>query len=224
LAIVLVALGMVGSLKILGTSENWFALAFYGLALLLALICLGVAWQTGGRFLWYGVSIFLAVVVFGAGVAIIRTYHDPKLQPMVAFVKTDAGLEPIKGVYVGQNGGRLYFGSVKQLEPSGTAPNFISSVSCDQVVQLGVGPLVSLKKQELQAALSNLEVAVRAQPVPAEPATSPESGRNSSTQTQAQSGTTTAPNASTSTNSTSTTPASSGGSSSKAGGCPNGSD
>jgi hypothetical protein len=122
-------------------NRSWFPILCFGVAVLLGLLCFGIANKTKKEFQWYGVAVFLSAVVFGAVVGIAKTEDAPKVQPLGAIVETSGGAKPIKGIFVGETNDRLYYGSIR--DEGGTVENTgtLLWVSCDQVVTYGVGRL-----------------------------------------------------------------------------------
>lgn len=86
----------------------WRMPGIYALAALLYLVCLSVAQGTKDVFLWYGVTVFAAVAVFGAAVSLLRVADAKKVQ--AAAVLVTGQRQPICGVYVTETGDRMYLG------------------------------------------------------------------------------------------------------------------
>jgi ABC-type multidrug transport system fused ATPase/permease subunit len=90
---------------------SWLAILL-GVAALLAMMNLFSARATES-FVWYGVSVFFSVLIFGAGLEIARTLHEPEVQP-VALVRKDRDIGTC-GVFIAQTGDRVYVGRLPTL-------------------------------------------------------------------------------------------------------------
>jgi outer membrane protein OmpA-like peptidoglycan-associated protein len=95
---------------LLGPWWVWVSTIFAGV---LGLVTIRVADMSGARFRWYGVCVFFSVVLFGSVLGVLRTFADPRLQP-VAFLLSDGDrVSAMQGIYVGQSDDRLWFASVE---------------------------------------------------------------------------------------------------------------
>jgi hypothetical protein len=73
-------------------------------------LCISIAGATPG-FFPFGLTVFVAVGVFGGIVSVMRyAYTAPRVQPVAAVTKT--GRAPVCGIYVGESSDRLYIGQV----------------------------------------------------------------------------------------------------------------
>ena len=87
-----------------------------------------------GRFVWFGVSAFLAIAVFNGWVLNYSIQDNPKIEPAAALV---AGQTPMTGAYVTQTNDRIYLGLQR-----GDPLHFdLVSVPRADVVRLMIGPL-----------------------------------------------------------------------------------
>ena len=73
---------------------------------------LAVANATDDRFRWFGVSIFLAVLVFGAVMSLLRTASTTKLQSAAVALKESAGGGGLSGLFVAETADRVYVADV----------------------------------------------------------------------------------------------------------------
>lgn len=112
-------------------------------ALVLATLNLGVAKATGNRFAFYGVSVFLSVVMFGGVLSYARTKDYPKLQSVAVVLKDGTAS---CGLYVAETDSRLYMArldvvggrrKVDVVDGSGR----MSWVPRDQIERSELGPL-----------------------------------------------------------------------------------
>jgi hypothetical protein len=135
---------------------DWWVAVATGVGILLAWGALGVAGATGERFRWYGLSVFCAVLVFGAVVSALRTWHAPKLQTAAWIFKSEAGGRPFAGVLIAEGSDRVYVGQVERrcrldnnlrLVPTVEAlrgSGHILSLSRSDLAALSIGPLEGL--------------------------------------------------------------------------------
>lgn len=155
LVVPLIVVAVLGT--ILDAGNNWFPLVYLAVAVGLAWVTYKIARATETQFLWYGVTVFLTVVAFGAAISLMRTYYAPKLQPVVAVLEFQnekkTALAEMSGIYVGEADNRLYIGLVDAVRPDdegepseGSDANpvvrgrgSIFWVNCDQVVTYGIG-------------------------------------------------------------------------------------
>jgi len=131
--------------------HKWAVIGLVVWGAVLVVICLGIAFRTGGRFLWLGVSVFLSVGLFGGVMAYAINHKDPQVQPAAALRgPDDLGLI---GYYVAVNDKRLYFGSSKEFNYLGRVsdsspavtgtpqPQGLVVVPCAEVTALAIGEL-----------------------------------------------------------------------------------
>jgi hypothetical protein len=140
---------VIGAVVVLSSdSARWIAyilavVVFLGLANLL------VARATT-RFAWYGITVFLSVLLFGASLSIARTMRTPKVQPAALVRKSDD--VAICGIYITQTDDRVYLGRVEpdgNQAQDGTGRMFWVPVSDVDVVS--VGPLQKIEKAKERA-------------------------------------------------------------------------
>lgn len=62
-------------------------------------------------FAWYGVTALASLIVFGAGVNIVKTIREPQVQPVALVRKSDGAT--LCGVYVTETDKRLYIGRIQ---------------------------------------------------------------------------------------------------------------
>lgn len=136
-------------------SARWLA------AMLLVVGVLGAATflvaRATGRFAWYGIAVFVAVVLYGAALNISRTVRDPKVQPAALVRKSDDRV--LCGVYVTQTDDRVYLGRVQRdgkRAMKGVGRMFWVPVSDVDVVT--VGPLQAIGTANRRAAALVAEV------------------------------------------------------------------
>ncbi|MGH2840552.1 MAG: hypothetical protein ACRDKY_06985 [Solirubrobacteraceae bacterium] len=109
-AVVLVVVALAGALRLI-TGEWWVA-AMTAAAALLAVGLLAVARSTGTNFRWFGVGVFLAVLIFGALMTTLRTASATKLQSIAVLMNEEAGGRGISGLYVAETPERIYLADV----------------------------------------------------------------------------------------------------------------
>jgi hypothetical protein len=123
-------------------SSRWL-LVMFAVAVLLATMNLGIARATQ-RFVWYGLSVFFSVLLFGVALTIARTMRSPEIQPVALLRKSsDAG---ICGVYITETGKRVYMGWIQADGGDvkhGTGRIFW--VPLDDVELVSVGPLQKIE-------------------------------------------------------------------------------
>ena len=111
--LVLVVLGEVALLAWLSSTNATSLALVLAAAMGLGAICVGVARGTGDRFPLYGVTVFLALVLFGGILNAMRVFLTPVMQPSAVVLKgRPAGLEAI---YVTETDKRLYLATVERL-------------------------------------------------------------------------------------------------------------
>jgi hypothetical protein len=110
--VIVVALTVPAAAALWGlTGERWVG----GLALAVAALAAGllaVARATGDRFRWFGVAVFLGVLVFGALMSTLRTAEATKLQSIAVLLTDAAGGQGISGLYVTETSERVYVADV----------------------------------------------------------------------------------------------------------------
>jgi len=106
IAIVLLPLGWWASSA---DAYHWVRVMFVFVVVLNAAV-FGVA-RVRASFGLYGAALFFSVPLFGAALAVERTFHRPKVQPVALIRKSSDRM--ICGVYVGESDGRVYVGRVE---------------------------------------------------------------------------------------------------------------
>ncbi len=149
---------------LVAVEHEWWVLTAVTTAGLLAAANVGVARVTGNRFLWYGVSVFFSVAVFGAVSNAVRTNYEPEAQAVAVLLKSSPP-RGITGLYVAETDKRLYLGRVCAPPPMKgdkrpqrkTGP--LLWVERDDVLEASIGSLQSLRSAQAQAAqlLTELE-------------------------------------------------------------------
>ncbi len=123
-------------------------------ALALAALNLAVARATGQRFAFYGVSVFLSVILFGGFLSYVRTRDNPKLQAVAVLMK---GGRSACGLYVTETDSRLLLARVdvvsggrkgRVLERSGR----LFWLPRDQIERSELGPLQGVTDAQEHAA------------------------------------------------------------------------
>jgi hypothetical protein len=114
--LVLAVAALAATLKLI--LDTWWIAALVPLVVLLAIGVLAVARGTGTKFRWYGAAVFVAVIVFGAVMNTLRTWEDPRLQPMALLFTTQVGGGGQSGLFVAQGGDRVYLGLVERCHRS----------------------------------------------------------------------------------------------------------
>jgi hypothetical protein len=111
--LVLAVLALAAALKLI--LDAWWIAAVVVLAALLAIGVLAAARATGSKFRWYGAAVFVAVIVFGAVLNVLRTWEDPRAQPMALLFSAEGGQS---GLFVAQGSDRVYLGLVERCHRS----------------------------------------------------------------------------------------------------------
>ena len=162
-----VALGVFAAAAIVfGKESEWVGIVAL-LALGLIAVNLMVAKATGARFLWYGVTVFLSVVLFGTAFAFVRGLEDPQAQA-VAFVRAN-DTKPVCGLYVGETDDRLYYA---RLDLRGNADvrrlrddsGRLLWVPRDRILAAEIGPLEPVDAAQSTALDLRQEVATTLEP------------------------------------------------------------
>jgi hypothetical protein len=91
-----------------------------------------------GKFVWFGVSAFLAIGVFYGWVLNYSIQDDPKIEPAAALV---TGQTPVTGAYVTQTEDRVYLA----IQRGGPESYDLLALPRADVVRLAVGPLTPSK-------------------------------------------------------------------------------
>ncbi|HVD40652.1 MAG TPA: SGNH/GDSL hydrolase family protein [Solirubrobacterales bacterium] len=110
-------------------------------AVLLGLLCLGVAAASGDRFAPYGLAVLVSVPLFAGAAAFLHGLDSPELQPVA--VVLDNG-EVVCGAYVGESDDRVWLAHVVL---DGSAGNHrprrgaIAPLAADRVEAKALGPL-----------------------------------------------------------------------------------
>jgi hypothetical protein len=91
--------------------SSWFALMVVVATVLVALD-LVIASETGFTFRWFGVTVFVSVVLFGAVLSVILAYDAPRLQPAAVLRSTDQTGGGIAAIYVAESSDRIYLARV----------------------------------------------------------------------------------------------------------------
>jgi hypothetical protein len=110
--LVLAVVALAAALKLI--LDSWWIAALVPLAVLLGIAVLAVARGTGTKFRWYGAAVFVAVIVFGAVMNTLRTWEDPRAQPMALLFTSQGGGGGQSGLFVAQGGDRVYLGLVER--------------------------------------------------------------------------------------------------------------
>jgi hypothetical protein len=124
-------------------------------AVSLALLNLGVAKTTGNRFAFYGVSVFLSVVLFGGILSYVRTRDYPKLQSVAVLMKDG---ESVCGLYVTETDSRLYLARVDVVGGRGRKVSVVERsgrifwLPRDQIERSELGPLQGVIPAQANAA------------------------------------------------------------------------
>ena len=125
------------------SAGGWIAILI-AVAATLALTNLFVAHGTE-KFLWYGVSVFFSVVVFGAALKVVYTLDHPQVQPVALLRKQNAA--GLCGVFVAQTSERVYIGRLPTISHPHHASEgrrgLIFWVPASEVDIVSVGQLVS---------------------------------------------------------------------------------
>lgn len=142
LASIIVALGLLVAVVHLNShnalgfaSAGVWMLVIFAVAAVLAVTNMFIAHGTE-KFLWYGVSVFFSVVVFGAFLQMARTAHDPSVQPVALLRKGNSA--GICGVFITQTSERVYVGRLPYPE---YRPGLIFWIPTSEVEAVSVGQL-----------------------------------------------------------------------------------
>jgi hypothetical protein len=146
LAIALIAYGVTALIRY----EPTLAIAT-GAAIALGALNLSVAKATSDRFTFYGVSVFLSVVLFGGALSFVRTREHPKLQAVAVLFKN--GTPPACGLYVTETDSRLYLARVSAV-PRGRGVRVADKsgrlfwLPRDQIERTELGPLQGIVRAQ----------------------------------------------------------------------------
>jgi hypothetical protein len=134
-------------LLFVGGDARWLSLALLVAGALSGLV-FGVVRATD-RFVWYGASVFLSVVVLGGITGMIHTARAVKVQPVAVIRKGDD--VAVCGIFVAENDKRLYLGQlgVNDKKPSRAIPANIFSIPKSDI---DLSKLGRLQKREKAAA------------------------------------------------------------------------
>jgi hypothetical protein len=111
---------------------------------LLAGFGLHIAHRSGTRFRWYGVAIFLAIVVYGSVMSALRTYAEVKLQPAAVLRTADAGGGGLAGYYVAATADTVVLAYVDRCRRDGSL-RLVPTAHSDR------GRLVELPRTDVRA-------------------------------------------------------------------------
>lgn len=118
------------------------------LALASAVLLIAGLWRIAALpkdgFMWFGLTVFISVPLFGALALMTRNLAHPQVQPMALIRKTDGPYEAIQGLYVTEGNERIYFANVategctNQLTPNSGRLLWVPK---SEVVAMSLGPL-----------------------------------------------------------------------------------
>jgi len=122
--------------------DTWI-LGAGAIAIVLAIGALGIGRLHPRRFFWYGLAIFVSVVLYGAALEAIRTKRDPSVQPVALILKDGRG---IAALYVTETKDRFYVARVNHQKRDAShaihGDGRLFWFSKDQVTNYSVGPLM----------------------------------------------------------------------------------
>ncbi|HEX8085048.1 MAG TPA: hypothetical protein VF529_12225 [Solirubrobacteraceae bacterium] len=150
-----------------GRESKWVA-GVAGIALALGLVNLAIAHVTGNQFRWYGVTVFLTIVLFGAAFNFARALEDPQAQGVALLRTNDA--HPVCGLYVGENDGRLYYaridlrGTAQGRELANDSGRLLWAPT-DRLVASAIGPLEPVMDAQDRALTLRDELALNREPL-----------------------------------------------------------
>jgi hypothetical protein len=160
----LVVVAIAGAV-LLANPELWLG----GVLLVAALLgraVMRVARLSGNNFGWYGVALFLSVVLFGAALNVLRTIDLPQVQPAALLRENDA--EGVCGLYITETDDRIYLARTDLAEPEGKRPIRTSGrifwVPREDVTDFSVGSLQSIRDAEKRAPVLRRELLLDRQP------------------------------------------------------------
>ena len=133
---------------------KWWVVVMALLTVALAGLALHVAHRTGSKFRWYGAAIFTAILVYGSALSTLRTYADPKVQPVAVVLTQAAGAAELSGLYIAGSPNQVYVADVehcirdKQLRLKPTAKGRagrLIEVPRGSIAALAIGNLASVE-------------------------------------------------------------------------------
>jgi Vacuolar protein sorting-associated protein 62 len=90
---------------------EWWVGVMTAVAGILAAGVLAIA-RASAHFRWFGVSVFIAVLIFGASMTTLRTASATELQAVAVLLNEQAGARGISGLYVAETPERIYVADV----------------------------------------------------------------------------------------------------------------
>jgi hypothetical protein len=144
LIIALLPVAAIGPFLVLG--NGWLPFSLIAAAGLIAGLW-RVAVLSQGKFMWYGLAVFISVPLFGTLTLMARNVADPQIQPMALIRKADGPAESLQGLYVTETESRIYFATVATegctdiLVPHSGRLLWVPK---SEVVAMSVGPLQSV--------------------------------------------------------------------------------
>lgn len=135
-----VGVASVFAVTVIGTGFGFLLAEFSWVAILVIVVVLLTAMnvfvaRATDKFPLYGVAVFFSVLLFGAGLTIARTLHEPKVQP-VALLRKGSELG-MCGVYITQTNDRVYVGRLNL--PRYRRPGLIFWVPTSEAELVSVG-------------------------------------------------------------------------------------
>jgi hypothetical protein len=182
---VVLALGVVVGMGAALSRQNDWVAVIAATALVLGAVNLAVAHVSGDRFLWYGLTVFASVMVFGAAFYFLRNLEDPQAQGVALLRANDA--QPVCGIFVAETKDRLWYG---RLDLKGTSDirrlrnesGRLLWAPRERLVAAEIGPLESVDAAQSTALDLRQELALNREPArrgdttpPAVPARPPRS-------------------------------------------------
>jgi hypothetical protein len=129
---------------ILHWTDVWTAIPIT-VAFVLATVTLAIGRLHPRRFFWYGCAIFVSVGVFGAALAIDRTFRNPSLEPATVLLKNG---ESLSAYYIADTSSRLYLATVALKPLKRDKQGRVISYSNDPIA--GSGRLFWLSNSDVQ--------------------------------------------------------------------------
>jgi hypothetical protein len=136
---------------------EWWLAASLGTVVVLGVGLWRIAELVKERFIWYGLSVFLSVPLFGTMLLATRNLENPQVQPVALIRKSDGPAEAIQGIYVTETSKRVYFANIAT---EGCSNEIVPDsgrllwVPRGEVVAMSIGPLQDVE----DAANSALEM------------------------------------------------------------------
>jgi hypothetical protein len=152
----------------LALKSDWLPFSLVAAASLVAALW-RVAVLSKGKFMWYGLAVFISVPLFGTLTGVARNIADPQVQPMALIRQEDGPDEAIQGLYVTETDSRVYFaivateGCTDDLVPNSGRLLWVPK---SDVVAMSVGPPQSVE----DAAKTALEMSYALTPAVETPA------------------------------------------------------